>query len=178
MKESGGFPEVIARECIIDELVIIHFARRTASSRRWAVWRCLGMTPSFSPTRIPAPCGFANPFTAVHFTTILSTPLVRALSPPRQAVVHSFVFLSVLRTHSTPAMPPRKRAKASAASTPLTETQPKTPQDTGPAAHSQDHSSPQNENIFSDPWTDDQETWLFKSMMKWKPTGTSCRDSI
>lgn len=64
-------------------------------------------------------------------------------------------------------MAPRKKAKASAASTPLTETQPKTPQETGP--HTQ--SSPHNENSYNDAWTDDQETQLFKSMMKWKPTG-------
>jgi MRG-binding protein len=69
-------------------------------------------------------------------------------------------------------MPPRKKAKASAASTPLAETQPKTPQDTGVAAQSQDQGSPQNENLLNDPWTDDQETQLFKSMVKWKPTGT------
>ncbi|KAL6704904.1 hypothetical protein ACN47E_007449 [Coniothyrium glycines] len=60
-------------------------------------------------------------------------------------------------------MPPRKRAKASAASTPLGDTQPKTPQDSG-AAQSQD-------DVLSDPWADEQETQLFKSMMKWKPTG-------
>ncbi|KAF2472984.1 CT20-domain-containing protein [Lindgomyces ingoldianus] len=67
-------------------------------------------------------------------------------------------------------MPPRKRAKASAASTPLAETQPKTPQDTGVAVQSQ-QASPQNENLLNDPWTDEQETQLFKGMMKWKPTG-------
>tara|TARA_R110002003_G_scaffold42_9_gene3127 strand:+ start:7291 stop:7494 length:204 start_codon:yes stop_codon:yes gene_type:complete len=61
-------------------------------------------------------------------------------------------------------MPPRKRAKASAASTPLGDTQPKTPQDSGPT-QSQDE-------VPSDPWADEQETQLFKSMMKWKPTGT------
>jgi MRG-binding protein len=62
-------------------------------------------------------------------------------------------------------MPPRKRAKASAASTPLGDTQPKTPQDSGPG-QSQDE-------VPSDPWADEQETQLFKSMMKWKPTGTN-----
>jgi MRG-binding protein len=59
-------------------------------------------------------------------------------------------------------MPPRKRAKASAASTPHTDAQPKTPQESS-AAHEQ---SP-----LQDDWADEQETQLFKSMMKWKPTG-------
>jgi MRG-binding protein len=55
-------------------------------------------------------------------------------------------------------MPPRKKAKVSAASTPLADLQPKTPQE-GQETQSQDA------------WADDQETQLFKSMMKWKPTG-------
>jgi MRG-binding protein len=61
-------------------------------------------------------------------------------------------------------MPPRKKAKASAASTPLRDTQPKTPQDSG-AAQSQDE-------LLNNPWADEQETQLYKSMMKWKPTGS------
>ncbi|KAH7371444.1 chromatin modification-related protein EAF7-domain-containing protein [Pyrenochaeta sp. MPI-SDFR-AT-0127] len=60
-------------------------------------------------------------------------------------------------------MPPRKKAKASAASTPLADAQPKTPQDSG-LAQSQD-------DVLNDTWADEQETQLFKSMMKWKPTG-------
>ncbi|KAF2821190.1 CT20-domain-containing protein [Ophiobolus disseminans] len=60
-------------------------------------------------------------------------------------------------------MPPRKKAKASAASTPLRDTQPKTPQESGPS-QSQDE-------LMNDLWADEQETQLFKSMMKWKPTG-------
>ncbi|CAO2653786.1 Nn.00g031970.m01.CDS01 [Neocucurbitaria sp. VM-36] len=60
-------------------------------------------------------------------------------------------------------MPPRKKAKASAASTPLRDMQPKTPQDSG-VAQSQD-------DVLSDLWADEQEAQLFKSMMKWKPTG-------
>jgi MRG-binding protein len=60
-------------------------------------------------------------------------------------------------------MPPRKKAKASAASTPLGDTQPKTPQDSG-ATQAQD-------DALNDLWADEQETQLFKSMMKWKPTG-------
>lgn len=60
-------------------------------------------------------------------------------------------------------MPPRKKAKASAASTPLGDVQPKTPQDSG-VAQSQD-------DVLCDDWADEQEAQLFKSMMKWKPTG-------
>jgi hypothetical protein len=67
-------------------------------------------------------------------------------------------------------MPPRKKAKASAASTPLGDSQPKTLQD----------------DLLNDAWADEQETQLFKSMMKWKPTGDVlfpmclylCADSI
>lgn len=60
-------------------------------------------------------------------------------------------------------MPPRKKAKASAASTPLGDTQPQTPQASG-QTQSQDE-------LLNEPWADEQETQLFKSMMKWKPTG-------
>ncbi|KAH8723672.1 chromatin modification-related protein EAF7-domain-containing protein [Phaeosphaeriaceae sp. PMI808] len=61
-------------------------------------------------------------------------------------------------------MPPRKRAKASAASTPLRDTQPKTPHESGRAPS-------QDDEVLNDAWADEQETQLFKSMMKWKPTG-------
>lgn len=61
-------------------------------------------------------------------------------------------------------MPPRKKTKASAASTPLPDPRPKTPQDTGPT---------REQEQLNDAWADEQETQLFKSMMKWKPTGTS-----
>ncbi|CAI6334069.1 unnamed protein product [Periconia digitata] len=60
-------------------------------------------------------------------------------------------------------MPPRKRAKPSAASTPLADTQAKTPQPHDTTAQAQE--------LLHDPWADEQETQLFKSMMKWKPTG-------
>ncbi len=63
------------------------------------------------------------------------------------------------------AMAPRKRARVSAASTPLGESQPRTPIEAGAPAFGFEESS-------NDPWTDDQETSLFKSMIRWKPTGT------
>jgi MRG-binding protein len=62
-------------------------------------------------------------------------------------------------------MPPRKKAKASATSTPLQDTQPKTPQDSGAVQPLDD--------FLNDPWTDEQEIQLFKSMMHSKPTGNS-----
>jgi len=93
---------------------------------------------------------------------------------PTQTLALSRLFLQLFATfpfHSITTntyrlvftMPPRKKAKASAASTPLGDTQPKTPQDSGPS-QSQD-------DLLNDPWADEQETQLFKSMMKWKPTG-------
>jgi len=75
--------------------------------------------------------------------------------------LHSLPFTPTTKHHN---MPPRKKAKASAASTPLRDTQPQTPQDSG-VVQSQDE-------LLSDPWADEQETQLLKSMMKWKPTGT------
>lgn len=62
---------------------------------------------------------------------------------------------SPVSSTNTSAMPPRKKAKA---------------QEKGEAAQSQDKSSPAYDPL-RDPWTYDQETQLFKSMMKWKPTG-------
>jgi len=62
-------------------------------------------------------------------------------------------------------MPPRKRARVSQASTP----QPKQ------AAEATSPETPVNKPpVLNDPWTDDEETLLFKSMIKWKPTGTIC----
>ncbi|KAF2762387.1 hypothetical protein EJ05DRAFT_473302 [Pseudovirgaria hyperparasitica] len=67
-------------------------------------------------------------------------------------------------------MPPRKRAKVSAATTPLAESQPKTPIDTtATAASPQTEQSPKD--LANDPWTDDQESLLFKNLIRYKPTG-------
>ncbi|KAF1930205.1 CT20-domain-containing protein [Didymella exigua CBS 183.55] len=59
-------------------------------------------------------------------------------------------------------MPPRKKAKSSAASTPLGDGHSGTPQASNTLS--------QNE-LLNDPWEDEQEIQLLKSMMKWKPTG-------
>jgi len=64
-------------------------------------------------------------------------------------------------------MPPRKRARISQASTP----QPKSAGDITPAATD---TSPDKPDSMSsrDPWTDEEEILLLKSIIKWKPTGT------
>lgn len=66
-------------------------------------------------------------------------------------------------------MPPRKRARASEASTPLRETQPRTPVD-----RADDEKDEVMEDVYdpiADPWTDEQETQLLRGLMRWKPTG-------
>jgi MRG-binding protein len=64
-------------------------------------------------------------------------------------------------------MPPKKKAKASApaAATPA-ETDDSLAVDTPPG----DEEKPIPESL-KDPWTDEQETSLFKSIIKWKPAG-------
>jgi hypothetical protein len=112
----------------------------------WQLW--WGMTPKIprlSPTRTCGP---------LHLRGCSCAPVI----PQFTALLHRPV-------STQPAMPPRKKAKASAASTPLGDTQPKTPQDSG-AAQAQD-------DALNDSWADEQETQLFKSMMKWKPTGNA-----
>lgn len=83
-----------------------------------------------------------------------------ATTPPAPRPLHALRSTAIPNRSpsiSTVAMPPRKRTKASAASTPLPDAQPKTPQD--------------EHDPLNDAWADEQETQLFKSIMKWKPTG-------
>lgn len=74
-------------------------------------------------------------------------------------------------------MPPRKRARNSTAnvrnsSTPTREPQPKS--ETPATSHLPSKYSEYAEALStaqSDPWTDEEETLLLKSLVKWKPTG-------
>ncbi|KAF2279176.1 CT20-domain-containing protein [Westerdykella ornata] len=68
-------------------------------------------------------------------------------------------------------MPPRKRVKAAAASTPSSDAQQKPPQENDEVIEPLGQPSPDDDDRLNDPWTDDQETQLFKSMIRWKPTG-------
>lgn len=84
-------------------------------------------------------------------------------------------------------MPPRKRARGSAASTPLHETQPKTPaantiEETSNEPSSDKAKDQASEDAMQDPWTVEQETALLKGLVKWPPKGTlfdsGCRERL
>ncbi|KAF2136758.1 uncharacterized protein K452DRAFT_353785 [Aplosporella prunicola CBS 121167] len=62
-------------------------------------------------------------------------------------------------------MPPKKRAKPTAVSTPRASTPSKTPNKDLPPP------TMIPLDLLTDPWTDDQETSLYKSIIRWKPTG-------
>jgi MRG-binding protein len=66
-------------------------------------------------------------------------------------------------------MPPRKKARGStrAASTPVPD------DDSIMADAPTSNASPSKASydILKDPWTDEQETSLFKGIMRWKPAG-------
>lgn len=63
-------------------------------------------------------------------------------------------------------MPPRKKAKA-APSTPIADEDSMVIDSPTPKAHAKEPEY----DILKDPWTDEQETSLFKGLMKWKPNG-------
>jgi len=72
------------------------------------------------------------------------------------------------------AMPPKKKSRLSSRgpSTPSTENLPPTPL---PASQQDYALKPTNsKDLLADPWTDEQETALLKSLMKWKPIGQTC----
>lgn len=127
-------PQPLARKDIVHQCVRIHGGSEGESEVWW------GMTPKVGR-------GSEDPGAIVPAarSRLVASNFIRSPSRP------------------SPIMPPRKKTKASAASTPLGDTQPKTPQDSGPVqAH---------DDVLNDAWADEQETQLFKSMMKWKPTG-------
>lgn len=67
-------------------------------------------------------------------------------------------------------MPPKKRGRLSsrAASTPSGDTA-ETPAEERPASAKVDAAI---NDVVSNPWTDEQETSLFKAMIRWKPVGS------
>lgn len=66
-------------------------------------------------------------------------------------------------------MPPKKKGKAAgstrAASTPAAD------EDAMDIDSKENEEEKEGYNILKDPWTDEQETSLFKGIIKWKPAG-------
>ena len=83
--------------------------------------------------------------------------------------IATIIFSEALHLHNLDKMPPRKKAKAAAASSPVADEDamaidtPRVAEPVEPAKPSYD--------ILKDPWTDEQETSLFKGIIKWKPAG-------
>lgn len=66
-------------------------------------------------------------------------------------------------------MPPRKRARESVGTT----STPAADEDSPMVDVPESHTSPAEDDydILKDPWTDEQETSLFKGIVRWKPAG-------
>ena len=85
---------------------------------------------------------------------------------------------NILFRLTTQKMPPRRKGKgaARAASTPIADDDAMVID--SPAAEtpkSIEEPPKRNDAMLDDPWTDEQETSLFKGLMKWKPNGRSDR---
>jgi len=66
-------------------------------------------------------------------------------------------------------MPPKKKAKAAAAASTPTADEDSVMTGTPKAQNEEPHKPAYD--ILKDPWTDEQETSLFKGIIKWKPAG-------
>lgn len=135
----GLLPHVTAREEVVSSIAVVH---GQDGGQKVRVGHDAEGTHWLSPTA------------SLHHSSVV--PAARHPQLPQTSIQSD--------SPSHIEMPPRKKAKASAASTPLGDGQPGTPQATN--ALSQDE-------LLNDPWEDEQEIQLLKSMMKWKPTGKS-----
>jgi hypothetical protein len=70
----------------------------------------------------------------------------------------------------TPKMPPKKKAKAATAATSTSTADEDAMAIDTPQPQTDEPAKPAYD-ILKDPWTDEQETSLFKGIIKWKPAG-------
>ena len=70
-------------------------------------------------------------------------------------------------------MPPKKKGKGTvrAASTPVADEDAMVIDSPAETPKPVEESAKPNADLLKDPWTDEQETSLFKGIMKWKPNG-------
>ena len=75
-------------------------------------------------------------------------------------------------THAIPAMPPKKKVRqpSRAASTPAGDAVDQAEETSTPTK-----AKLNTDSVTADAWTDEQETSLFKSMIRWKPVGSSSK---